>query len=386
MTADDAAPLTVLHVDAERGWRGGEQHVLWLADALRRAGHRSIIAARPHEPLAARASALGLTIVPCAPSIEFSPRCTVALRRAITRQRVDIVHAHTAHAVALAALATMGGLAPMVATRHINFPLRRNPGTRWKYGRAHAIIAVSESVAVSLRESGIDPRRIEVIEGGVDLSRIPPPASPATMRELGVPQGAPLAVMVAALVPQKDPVTFVRAIRRARQAVPNLHALIVGDGPLGGEVRDEIAQAGLAGAVTLAGWRDDADALLAHADVAVLSSRHEGLPVVLMMALALAKPIAATAAGGVPEMLRGCSCGVVVSIGDADALGDAVAGILRDPTLARRMGQASQVRASEYAIDRVAERTVAVYRKVMSHHGRAYRARHTRTRSTTSAT
>jgi glycosyltransferase involved in cell wall biosynthesis len=151
-------------------------------------------------------------------------------------------------------------------------------------------------------------------------------------------------------------------------------------------VREEIARSGLAGAVTLAGWRDDADALLAHADVAVLSSRHEGLPVVLMMALALGKPIAATAAGGVPEMLRGCSCGVVVPIGDADALGDAIASIASDPALARRMGEASRVRANDYAIDRVAQRTVAVYRKVLSDHGRPYRSRHTRTRSTTSAT
>jgi glycosyltransferase involved in cell wall biosynthesis len=386
LSADDSARLTVLHVDTERGWRGGEQHVLWLADALRRAGHRSIIAARADEPLAARASTLGLTIVPCAPAVEFSPRCTLALRRAITRERVDVVHAHTAHAVALAALATMRGLAPMVATRHINFALRRNPGTKWKYGRAHAIIAVSESVALSLRESGIDPHRIEVIEGGVDLSRLPSPAARATMRELGIPDGAPLAVMVAALVPQKDPVTFVRAIQRARQAVPNLHALIVGDGTLSGDVREEVARTGLTGAVTLAGWRDDADALLAHADIAVLSSRHEGLPVVLMMALALAKPIAATAAGGIPEMLRGCSCGTVVSIGDADALGNAIAGIVRDPALARRMGEASRVRATNYAIDRVAERTAAVYRKVIAHHTRAYRDRHTRTRSTTSAT
>lgn len=387
MSADDSAPLSVLHVNTERGWRGGEQHVLWLADALRRAGHRSLIAARPGEPLAARARGLGLTVIPCAPSIEVSPIGALSLRRAITREQVDVVHAHTAHTVALVALATLGGLAPVVATRHINVRLRRNPVSRWKYRRADAIIAVSESVAASLREGGIDPQRIEVIEGGVDLSRIPPPAPRGAMRQLGIPDGVPLAVMVAALVPQKDPITFVRAIARARQAVPNLHALIVGDGLLMSDVREEIARMGLAGAVTVAGWRDDADALLAHADVAVLSSRYEGLPVVLMMALALGKPIAATAAGGVPEILRECPCGAVVPIGDANALGEAIAAIVRDPVGARRMGEAARTRAARYAIDHVAERTAAVYRRVMSPpQAVEYRARHSRTRSTTSAT
>jgi glycosyltransferase involved in cell wall biosynthesis len=381
-----AAPLTVLHVDTERGWRGGEQHVLWLADALQRSGHQSIVGARAGDQLIARASALGLPVVPCSPSIEFSPSCVLTLRRAISRERVDIVHAHTAHAVALAALATVGGRARMVVTRHINFPLRRNPGTAWKYSRADAIIAVSEGVVRSLQGSGIDPTRIELIEGGIDLARIPAPAARATLHALGIPDGVPLAVMVAALVAQKDPLTFVRAVDRARQTVPSLQALLVGDGPLAAEVRQEIARRDLERVVSLAGWRDDADALLALADVAVLSSRHEGLPVTLMMALALGKPIAATAAGGVPEMLHGCSCGVVVPIGDADALGNAIAHILREPGLARRMGEAARTRAAAYDIDLVAGRTVEVYREVMSRHVRPYHARHSRTRSMTSDT
>src|SRR5690348_18437360 len=99
--------MRILHIDTERGWRGGERQTLWLATELAHRGHRSIVVARPEEPLAHRALAAGLDVVACAPLLEVDPRAVLALRRVIRRQRIDVVHAHTAHAVGLAALATV---------------------------------------------------------------------------------------------------------------------------------------------------------------------------------------------------------------------------------------------------------------------------------------
>ena len=90
--------LTVLHVDTERGWRGGERQVLWLAAGMRERGHRAIIVARPGDELARRAGAATLEVIEAAPRGELDLFAARHLRRLIVRNRAEVVHAHTAHA------------------------------------------------------------------------------------------------------------------------------------------------------------------------------------------------------------------------------------------------------------------------------------------------
>jgi glycosyltransferase involved in cell wall biosynthesis len=275
-----------------------------------------VIVARPGEPLAERAGAAGLAVLLVAPRSELDPLAAARVRRAIRESGAEIVHAHTGHAVALAALATVGTRARMVVTRRVDFALRRNWGTRLKFSRAAAVIAISRAVADVLVRGGMDPARIEVVPSGIDLRRTFAPAAPDTLAALGVPAGAPLVVQVAQLVGHKDPCTFVRAFGAVRRAVPAAHALLVGDGPLRAAVAHEIARHGLGGAVHLTGYRRDADALLAAADVATLSSEEEGLGTVLLDALSMGKPTVATRAGGIPEIIEDGVSGLLAPIRD----------------------------------------------------------------------
>ncbi|MDE3217214.1 MAG: glycosyltransferase, partial [Gemmatimonadota bacterium] len=292
--------MRILHVDTERGWRGGERQAFWLAAELARRGHLSVVAGRAGHPLAQRARDAGLPVVDCSPRFEGDPLRVFRLRRAIGRFGIEIVHAHAGHDVTLGALAAAGTPARLVVARRVDFRLRDNAGTRWKYGRPAAIVAVSRAVADVLVSCGIAASRIRVVPDGVDVHREIAPASPERMAALGVPPGAPVAVQVAQLVGHKDPVNFVRAVARARRDAPSLHGLLVGDGVLRPAVEAEIAALGLGGFVHLAGYRTDADELLAAATVCVLSSREEGMGSVLLDALFLGRPIAATRAGGIP--------------------------------------------------------------------------------------
>lgn len=358
--------MRILHIDTERGWRGGQRQALWLAQSLAQRGHPSIVAARSGEPLERRAREAGLEVAACAPRFEADPIAVLGLRRRLRESRIDLVHAHAAHAVGLGALATLGTGIKLVASRRVDFPLRRNFGTRWKYGRAAAIIAISRAVADVLAQSGIGPERIVVIPDGTDTRRVIAPASPETLASLGVRPGAPLVVQVAQLMPHKDPLNFVRAISAARGRVPALQALLVGDGRLREEVSDAVRTLGLEGSLHAVGFRQDADALLAAADVVVLSSRDEGMGSVLLDALFLGKPVAATRAGGIPEIIVHGASGLLAPVSDPDALGAHIATLLEDRALASRLAVAAHARAPEFSMDRLTDRTLAVYQRVLA--------------------
>lgn len=361
----NARVLRVIHVDTERGWRGGERQAYWLAERLARQGHRSVIAARPGEPLAERAAAAGIATIALSPFAEMDILAAFVLRRAIVRENADIVHAHTGHAVAVAALATLGTRARMVLTRRVSFPLKRNPASAWKYARADAIIAVCQATADALVRSGIESARITVAYSGVDLTRAIPPASAQTLTALGVRAGAPLVVMVAALVGHKDPLTFVRAMDVARRAVPGIQALMVGEGNLRPAVEREISMLGLADCVHLAGYRTDADSLMAVANVVALSSSDDGIGGVVIDAMSFGKPVAATAAGGIPEAVVNDETGLLVPIGDTNALGAAIARLITDRELAERLGANGVRRAPRFSIDNTVDRTLDVYERVL---------------------
>jgi glycosyltransferase involved in cell wall biosynthesis len=357
--------LTVLELDTERGWRGGERQLLWHAQVLTRLGHRALVAARPGEPLALRAAALGIPVVAMAPAMEFDPRAAIALRRAIFREHVDIVHSHTAHGVSLGAVACLGTDAKLVITRHSDFRLRSNIGTRWKYGRVDGLIAISSASKNAMVASGIPASSITIVRGGSDQSTPVTPASRETLESLGVHAGSPLIVQVSQLVQHKDPLTFVAAIDAARVRVPSLKAVLVGDGPLRADVERAVTERSLGDQLRVAGYRTDADALLASADIVTLSSEEDALPSVLFDALFCGKPVCATSAGGVPEIIEDGVSGLLSPVHDAAALGAAIARVLTNPTLAASLSTGSRERATEFSIERSVGQTIAVYERVL---------------------
>jgi L-malate glycosyltransferase len=357
--------IIVVHLDTERGWRGGERQALWLAEAIAADGHRSIVAARRGEPLLAAAMKNKLPVVEFSPRSELDLFAIARLRRFIRDERVQIVHAHTGHAVALGAVATLGTAAKMIVTRRVDFRLRNNPFSKWIYGRAAAIIAISSAVADALAASGISRSRIRIVHSGMDLSRKITPASKARLEELGA-HSRPLVVQVAAFVPHKDPVTFVRAMSVVRKKIPSAQALMLGEGSLRGEVERVRNEMGLEGVVHAPGHIADAESVLAAADVATLSSREEGLGTVLLEALALGIPVAACAGGGIPESIVNEATGLTAPVGDHAALGRAIVRLLEDRVLAMKLTDAGAERVREkFSMRRTAAETLGVYRRVL---------------------
>lgn len=359
----DAAPLRVVHVDTEREWGGGQRQVCQLLAGLARRGHQGWAVVRPDTQLSAELCAAGVPVLPLAPALEWDPRAARRLRQLLMRVQADVVHAHAGHAVALAAVASAGTGSRLVVTRRVALPLRRNPLSRWKYSRAARIIAVSERVREVLEAGGVAASRIGVVRSGVDLTRPTSRASDAKLKALGVDRRRPLVVMVSALVPpHKDPGTFVVAVARARATGCDCQALLIGAGPLASAAERTCRRLGLAETLQLTGFRGDALELLAAADVAVLSSRDEGLGTTLLDAMLAGVPVVATAAGGVREVVRDGVDGLLVPVGDGAALGEAIARVLSDRRLRAALVAAGARRVREFSMERTVDGTLREYR------------------------
>ena len=367
-----ATALRVVHVDTEREWGGGQRQLCLLAGGLARRGHRSWAAVRPDTRLEAELVDAAVPVLPLVPAVEWDPMAVRRLRALLAEVGADVVHAHAGHAVALAALASVGTPTRLVVTRRVALPLRRNPLTRWKYLRADRIICVSEHVREVLRAGGIAASRIGVVRSGVDLTRRPSPAADATLAGLGVDRGRPLVVMVSALVPpHKDPETFVAAVAAARAEGCDCQALLIGAGPLAGAAERASHRAGLDGALRLTGFRADALELLASADVAVLSSRDEGLGTILLDAMQAGVPVVATAAGGVREVVRNGVDGLLVPVGDGAALGAAIARVISDRQLRAALVEAGRKRVRSFSIEQTVDGTLREYRMATRGRGAA---------------
>lgn len=292
--------MRVLQVDSGREWRGGQNQVWLLCRELARQNDvTQALVTKQDSQLAQRAAADGIEVLGTAWDIGLDPRAWWHLRRTIANFQPDILHIHDSHSLALAATVASGRT--MVATRRVEFRIGRF-GT-WR--RPDRIIAISEAVKRVLVADGIAEDAVVVVPDGIDVDAVRRAADPPLdiRRDLRIPASAPIAVNAAALTGEKDHRTLIRAAAHTRGARPDLHWVVAGDGKLRETLGGEIDRRGLSDRVHLLGHVDRVDALIAAASVFVLCSRSEGLGSVILNALALERPVVATAAGGVPEIL-----------------------------------------------------------------------------------
>jgi glycosyltransferase involved in cell wall biosynthesis len=267
-----------------------------------------------------------------------------------------LLHAHDAHALALAGLSVLPSRAPLVVTRRVTFPLRR----RFFWRRACRIIAISRAVRDALVSDGIDPARIVVIPSAIDPNLFQG-NDPGLSAPLALPAGRRLAVHLGSLTAEKDQQTLIRAAALLVQDLPDLHWVIVGDGALRSELQRQIAQLRVNDRVQLLGTLPDPDRVLAKADLFVMSSTSEGLGSSALAAMAHGVPVIATRVGGLPELLESGG-GILVEPRDPGALAEAVRRVLNDSELHGRLAARGRKAAQAYALGPMADQVLSVYR------------------------
>jgi glycosyltransferase involved in cell wall biosynthesis len=270
-------------------------------------------------------------------------------------RRPALLHAHDAHALTLAGMCAWLTESPLIVTRRVTFPLR----SRYFWRRACRIITISRAVRDQLVRDGLEPSQLVVVHSAVDPSAA---AEGTDLRtHLGLSQTGQLALTLGALTQEKDHLTLVRAAARLVQDLPGLHWAIVGEGPLRGRLRQEIARLGVEDRVHLVGHLDDPHRALQGADVFVLSSTSEGLGSAVLAAMARGVPVVATRVGGVPDVL-GSGAGVLVEPGNPAELATTVHRVLGDQELRRRLTVTAREELGKFSAGAMAEQVLSVYR------------------------
>ncbi|MFA7438370.1 glycosyltransferase family 4 protein, partial [Castellaniella sp.] len=287
--------MRILHLNLEKGWRGGERQTLLTLQGLQARGHAVALAARAGGPLAERAQAAGVPVLAC-PGVG-----TLAWQLLLRRRGFDILHAQTAQAMSV--LAVMCPLLPAqtVFTRRTAFEaVGAAQRHRWKWSRVDALVAISEASALAPRALALP---VSVIPSAVEPLPVDPARVRALQARLGL-DGRSVLVTAAALTPEKDPCLLIEAVALARRTHPELICLHFGaDGSAAPAARARIQALALSADYVLMGFEAQMGDALALGHLYASSSRAEALGSSVLDACLAGLPVVATEVGGHVESL-----------------------------------------------------------------------------------
>ena len=368
----DTGEPRVLHVNTETTWRGGEQQMLYLLKGLHERGFTTAAVCRPGSPAAARCLEASLKTHEVRMRGEADLCAALRIARIARHGKFNILHAHTAHAHSLILFAA--GLwrahCRLVVHRRIAFPVGRRAfglgRLKYLFG-VDAYVAISRRVKATLLEAGIPEGKVFVVHSATEPARfLNVGRDPSLRTTLSIPEDAFLLGNIAYLVGHKDHRNLVEAARIARDEIPDLWLVIVGEGPLREEILEKARQVGMADRLVLTGFRADVPRLIRIFDLFALSSSEEGLCSTLLEVMASECPLVATNASGVSDAVLDGETGLLVPIRDPAALAGAILRMARDPAFARESARRGKERVlRQFTASKLAEETLEVYEHVL---------------------
>jgi glycosyltransferase involved in cell wall biosynthesis len=358
--------LTVALVSTQRRWHGGEEQARLLAAGLRQRGLRCVIFARRGGDFHERMAAEGFETIAFARG-GHSPAALWQIRRGLRRIRPNVLHYNDSHAMTAAGLAALGLRVPLkIAARRVDFPLRTPWHYRWFSDR---VVCVSQAVKGVCCAGGLPEAMLRVVHDGVDPARAAAGDRQRGRQSLGLADDQPLLLCVAKLTDHKGHRFLLEALPAVIQKLPNVVLALAGDGELHDTLRRQADELGVLPHVRFLGFRHDVHDLIRAADLFVLPSYLEGLCSTLIDVMLAGRPIVATTAGGIPDLVgrdesKGEPVAWLVPPRDGPALAETILHALASPDRCKAMQERARERAlRRFTADCMVEATLAVYRE-----------------------
>ncbi|MBI5961164.1 MAG: glycosyltransferase [Chloroflexi bacterium] len=366
--------LRLLYVIDSLKIGGAEMLLLGMARRYLSEGHEIRIAYFSEGGLHKDFEALGIPLTRLSQRGLKDPRALTRLVNLIRTYRPDVIHTHLFKSDLVGQIgAALTRVPARISTLHNTSQWRKNPlfsgimrGVMLPCDR---IIAVTQYVRDYAHQWSHYPlSRMIVIENGVDTIRFDPDHTTPLDRQAvwGLAPDSPVIGVIGRLHPAKGHDILLRAAVEIVREVPTAQLIIIGDGELRAALESLSIELSLQDHVVFTGFMRDMPGVMAALDVVVFSSRWEGLPVTLLEAMSMGRPVVATSVGGIPDVLTHETNGLLVLPDNPAALAQEVLRILRDVTLAGRLGKSAQETICErYSADVMVQRIMKLYREIL---------------------
>jgi glycosyltransferase involved in cell wall biosynthesis len=365
--------MIVAHVLSSFELGGQERVALELAAAQRRSGNRVLaisLASGSEGTLAAAFRAADVETLSVCKRRRLDPTLPFRLARLLGERHVEIVHTHNPFALVYGAPAGRLAGCAVLHTKHGVNPgsARRRALRRLAAALTDAYVAVTPTLGeVARQRRECASSRLFVVANGIDTARFAPnDLTRASMRsKLGVSESTRVVGTVGRLATEKNQLLLLAALEPLLD--DSVLLVVVGDGPLQSALCDRVERSRRQARIRLLGARSDVAELLTAFDLFVLSSNSEGLPLVLLEAMATALPVVSTRVGGIADLVEERESGLLVRAGDAPGLRAAVESVLREPSRAAEMGRRGRERVlAQHSLEHMASEYAALYQTIRS--------------------
>jgi len=368
----------ILHLISSGGLFGAENVLLSLSIELKKHNYETYIGLfnnlyNSHLELAkeARKNNLDVVIFPC--RWRFDLRTILLIRRFIKEKNINIVHCHGYKSNFYGLLSSLCLDVKLISTCHnwigIGHKMKFYENLdKFVLNKFNKIIAVSSKIKKDVLISGIRPSKVSVIDNGVNIQKFNNPNDVGYLkREFNIPKDHRIIGTISRLTNEKGHHYFLEAAKRTLHRFPKLKFVIVGDGPLKNGLREKAKNLNIEKNVIFLGYRKDIPEILELIDIFVLPSLNEGMPMVLLEAMASKKAIIASNIGAISKLIINKHTGILVKPGDVFSLTKAVEFLLINKEKAKIMSEGAFKKvANEFSIQKTRKEYLKVYRDLLS--------------------
>lgn len=358
--------LTILHTESSTGWGGQEIRILEESLGMLRRGHRVIIVSPDKSNIFKRAESAGIKAYHC-DFQKWNPLSFLRLSLLLRRERVDILNTHSSSDSWVATLAArlLKDRPKIIRTRHLSTPISRSLSSHMIYNiLPDAVITTGEEIRQRMiNDNRFNASKIFSIPTGINLNRFDPRKVKPALKLRGFSVG-----MIGVLRSWKGHRYFIEAVPEILKSIPDAAFYIVGDGPQYENIERLIDRLLLRDKVFMIGHREDIPEILASLDLVVHPSyANEGVPQSVLQALAMERPVVASDAGAIKEVVIDNETGFLIDPEDPEQIAKRVIELYKNPELRIKFGKAGRrLVEKSYSMEAMLDKVESLYERLFT--------------------
>ncbi|MEQ9289023.1 MAG: glycosyltransferase family 4 protein [Cyclobacteriaceae bacterium] len=361
--------MKVLHLSSEKSWRGGEQQIAYLIEELLDLGAECHIISKKGSVFSRLCVENNWSFEEAGFNNSFDLPTAIHILRYCKKHQIDIVHIHGSRSHTPAVLAaTLGSKSGLVLSRRVDFPLKRNFLSKWKYNHPSIkrVLCVSDKIREIVQETIKNRSICQTVYDGIDISKFGDRVKGNFLSSTySLDKGTWLVGNTSALADHKDYYTFINTAREiVKEDIPTMF-FIIGTGPMEAELKGYVEELGLQNKIVFTGFIDNISEVLPELDVFLMTSKTEGLGTSILDAMAAKVPVVATEGGGIPEIVKDRKTGLTSKVGDYHSLARQVIRVLKDEGLRNTLTTESSKFVEKFDKKIMAAKTLEVYNDII---------------------